>query len=549
MSRFHTIKAGIPAACLVIGTAAMLWSQASAPKPAPARPAAAKQAAPVVGKSLRYCNPLPIMASSRDGSPQGVGLGDVTILREGDRYYLFATGGGAWISSDLVDWKYQAVEVRGAARGVPVAPHVAKYKGIFYMSGNDSPLYKASDILGPYEVAGPWTNEKGEPLKGASVNGHPWNSSFDVDIFIDDDNKPYLYYPGRSTEGIYVVPLKPDNLSQFAAAPKHLFGFNPAHRWERWGEANEYSHEAWIEGPWVFKRNGIYYLEYSGSGTQWLTYAHGYYTARSPLGPFTYAPNNPLTRKTTGIVTGPGHGCIIKAPDGNWWQFYTIVLASPPGGRRLGMDPIAFDANGNMSVRVSETPQWGPGVVANPARNGDSGSIPLTINKLRNLNQRGAFSSQRPGHEASYALDNSNGGWWEPADGDKQPTLTIDMGSTTEWAEEQLFTIDSSRIEFVARGGFGGGGRAGRAGAAAPQPPTGSPAFRYKIEASRDGQNYTTVLDKTGNNVTRYTEFDEIPPTECRYVRLIIADWPHIANSPLGIMEFTVFGQAVEQKK
>jgi xylan 1,4-beta-xylosidase len=533
LSLIRTSVARILVAFPVIGTAALLCSQVSAPKPA----------APVIGKSARYCNPLPIEASSRDGSPQGTNLGDVTVVREANRYYLFGTGGGAWVSSNLVDWKYQAVEVRGAR--VPVAPHVVKYKGAFYMSGNSAPLYKASDILGPYELAGPWKNEKGEPWTGVS-NGTPWNGAFDVDIFIDHDNKPYLYAPGRSTDGIYVAPLNPEDLTRFTAAPKRLFGFDPSHVWERWGEANEYSHEAWIEGPWMFKRNGVYYLQYSGSGTQWLSYATGVYTARSPLGPFTYAPGNPVLRKTTGVVTGPGHGCVVQGPDGNWWQFYTIVLSNPPGGRRLGMDPIGFDAGGNMFVRARETPQWAPGVVANPAKNGDSGSIPLTINKLRNMHQQGRFSSQRPGHDAAYAVDNSNGTWWEPAEDDAQPSLTIDLGSTTEFAAEQLFTVDSSRIEFVAgRGGFGAPGGRG----AAAQKPTGSTAFRYKIEASRDGQTFTTILDKTGNGVTKYTDFDELPPTPCRYVRLTVTDWPHIVNSPLGIMEFTVFGTALETPK
>ena len=495
--------------------------------------------APVMGKSIRYCNPLPIEASSRDGSPQGINLGDVTVVREADKYYLFGTGGGAWVSSNLVDWKYQAVEVRGGR--VPVAPHVFKYEGAFYLSGNSAPLYRASDILGPYDLVGPWKDEKGQPWKG-EVNGQAWNGAFDVDMFVDDDGKPYLYYPGRSVEGIYVVPLTPSDLTRFAAAPKHLFGFQPSHVWERWGEANEYLTEAWIEGPWMFKRNGVYYLEYSGSGTQWLSYATGVYTARSPMGPFTYAPGNPLLRKTTGIVTGPGHGCAVQGPDGNWWQFYTIVMSNPPGGRRLGMDPIGFDAKGNMFVHATETPRWGPGVVADPARNGDSGSIPLTINKLRNLRQRGGFSSERSGREAAYALDNSNGTWWEPAENDAQPSLTVDLGSTTEFASEQRFTVDSSRIEFMTgRRGFG----------APPQTAsvTGSPAFRYKIETSRDGQNFATILDKTGNNVTKYTEFDELPPTECRYVRLTITDWPHVSSFPLGIIEFTVFGKAAEAPK
>lgn len=312
----------------------------------------------------------------------------------------------------------------------------------------------------------------------------------------------------------------------------------------------------------MIKHNDTYYLEYSASGTQWLSYATGVYTSKSPLGPFTYAPNNPVLRKTTGVVTGPAHGSVVKGPEGNWWQFYTIVLANPPGGRRIGMDPVGFDKDGNLFVKgPSETPQWAPGVVSDPEHNSDSGSIPLTINKLRAMNQRGSFSSQRTGHDAAYAVDNSNGTWWEPAEDDNQPTLTIDLGPATEFDREQQFTIDSCRIEFTTGGGgFGrgfsgrgsggrgfGGGFTGRRGTATQQPANTTIAHQYKIEASTDGRNYTIVLDKTSNNVTKYIEFGEIPPTVCRYVRFTITDWPNRGSSTLGIMEFTVFGKPVEQ--
>jgi hypothetical protein len=508
----------------VIAASGSLWAQSNGP---------------VVGKSRRYCNPLPIEASSQDGSPMGVNLGDVTIVREGGSYYMFNTGGGAWVSTDLMDWKYKPVT---GAR-VPVAPHVVKYNGMFYMSGNDVQLYKSSNILGPYELAGNWTDEKGQPWHGTAngiANGRAWNGAFDVFIFVDDDNKPYLYYPGRSGDGIYVAPLDPKDLSHFAAAPTHLFGFDKSHKWERWGEANEYSNIAWIEGPWVIKHNGTYYLEYSASGTQWTSYATGYYTSKSPLGPFKYAPNNPLMRKTSGVVTGAGHGSIIKAPDGNWWQFYTIVLPNYPGGRRLGMDPVGFDKNGNMFINVTETPQWAPGVVADPARHSDSGSLPLTFGKMRAMNQKSSVSSERPGHEAPYAADASNATWWEPAADDKQPTLTVDLGSVTEFDLPQLFTVDSARIEFVTGSGF----RRPGAQQTAPSQPQTSAAHQYKIEASEDGQTYTTILDRTQNKVSRYTEFEELPLTKCRYVRLTLTDWPHAV--PLGVLEFTVFGKPIE---
>jgi xylan 1,4-beta-xylosidase len=524
--RFRLVTAG---ATVVFAGCCSLWSQPA-------------HQAPVIGKSLRYCNPLPLETSSKDGSPQGVSLGDVTVVRDGASYYLFGTGGGAWISSDLVNWKYQAVEVKGSR--IPVAPHVFKFNGAFYLSGNNAPLYKSASITGPYELFGPWTDEKGQPWK-VTFNGTTEDAAFDVDVFVDDDNKPYLYFPGRSTAGIYVAPLDPNHLNHLTVAPKHLFGFDSKYVWERWGEKNEYTGIAWIEGPWMFKRNGTYYIEFSASGTQWLSYASGIYSSKSPLGPFAYSPRNPLLRKTTGTVTGPGHGSVVQGPDGNWWVFYTIVMSNPPGGRRIGMDPIAFDGNGNpYTTGPSETPQWAPGAVSDPVHNGDSGSVAVSINKLRAMHGQSSFSSERPGHEAAYATDDSNGTVWQPAESDVQPTLTLDLVAPTEFETGQYFEIDSSRIECAI--GSNVPRMAPGAGLATPQPgPTGSAAFRYKIETSMDGKQFTTVVDKTSNATTRYTEFDEIPPTRCRFIRLTITDWPHRVGSPLGVTEFTVFGKAL----
>jgi phage terminase large subunit-like protein len=500
-------------------------------------PAARERAAPALGTSIRYCNPLSIPASSQDGAPRGVSLGDVTVVREGGKYYMFNTGGGGWVSDDLVNWRYQGVEMRQGR--VPVAPHVAKYNGQFYMSGNNAPLYRAPAILGPYDVVGDWTDVSGKPFAGVS-NGRAWTGAFDVDIFVDDDNKPYLYFPGRSTDGIFVVPLDPRNLHRFTAAPVRLFAFDPSHVWERYGDMNEYPDVSWIEGPWMIKHNGRYYLQYSASGTQWLTYASGMYVGKSPMGPFTYSPLNPVLRKITGIVTGTAHGSIVEGPDGNWWQFYTIVQANPPGGRRIGMDPVGFDDQGNLFVRgPSETPQWGPGVVADPARHGDSGSVPLTINKMRAMNARSAFSSQRPGREAAYAVDNSTGTWWEPAEDDRRPSITIDLGPATEFDPVQRFTVDSSRILFAAGRGVG------QPAPAPAAPADGVVAHRYTIEASDDGKSFTMLLDKTQNTVTKYVEFDELPPSACRFVRLTLTGWPRNAATPLGIIEFTVFGKAI----
>jgi hypothetical protein len=479
---------------------------------------------PEIGKAARYCNPLPMVIG-----PGGNASGDVTVIKEGNKYYMFCTGGGAWISEDMLNWTFQRVE------HVPVAPDVVKYNGNFYMCGNDGPLYKADNPLGPYESLGEWKNTP-------DVAGG-WNGAFDMEIFIDDDNTPYLYYSGRGVSGIFVVKLDPEDLTKFSGPVKHLFGFDNSHIWERYGEMNEYTDVAWIEGPWMQKYNGTYYLEYSASGTQWKTYAEGYYTSKSPMGPFTYAPNNPLLRKTDGPVTGPAHGSIVEGPDGQLWQFYTIVLSNPPGGRRIGMDRIIFDRNGNMSVKVTDTPQWAPGVITDPQK-GNSGSLPVTINKLNAMNSLSKASSQQPGRDAAYAADNLSGTWWEPLPTDTLPTLTIELSPATEFDIVQLFTIDGVRLMF--NGGRRFPGRPPSTPAPAPAPETGGKpvidSYQYRLEVSMDGQTYNTVLDQTQNAVQRNTIFEEIPPIQCRFVRLKMTNWPR--TTPLGIIEFTVFGKA-----
>ena len=180
------------------------------------------------------------------------------------------------------------------------------------------------------------------------------------------------------------------------------------------------------------------------------------------------------------------------------------------------------------------------GVVADPYRQGNSGSRPLTIGKMRAMNQRGGSSSERPGHEAAYAVDNSNLTWWEPAEDDTLPTLTVDMGSITEFDVPQFFTVDAVRIEFWTGGRFG----FGRSGNEREVEPGATIAHRYTIAVSDDGQHFNTILDRTKNDVTRYTEFEELPPTHARFVRLTITDFPRVV--PLGVLEFTVFGTSVE---
>ena len=474
-----------------------------------------------IWKAPRYCNPLPM-----EIGPGANAGGDVSVLKDNGKYYMFCTGGGAWVSEDMVNWKVNSVPFDGSGR-IPVAPDISKFNGKYYLCGNGSPLYEADNLLGPYKSLGPW---KDIPDVAGGWNG----SAFDVHIFVDVDNTPYLYWSGRGVSGIYAVKLDPNDLTRFVGQVKHLITFNGDHEWERYGDVNEYPDVAWIEGPWMTRHNGTYYLQYSASGTQWRSYANGYYTSKSPFGPFTYAPNNPLTRNTVGMVTGTAHGCIVEGPDGHLWQFYTTVLSNPPGGRRIGMDRVVFDSQGNMSVKITDTPQWGPNVVSDPTK-GNSGSVPVSVNKMRAMNTLSKVSSEQPGREAAYATDNYSGTWWEPDPSDSSPTLTIDLSPATAWDVVQLYHVDGVRLMFSSRRGS-----VARAapGTPAPAPPTY--VYKYKIEVSMDGETWTTALDQSNNSISRNTIYEDIPPVKCRFARLVMTDWPK--ESAMGIIEFTLFG-------
>lgn len=471
---------------------------------------------PTVGKDARYCNPLPM-----EIGPGGNAGGDVTVMFDNGKYYMVCSGGGTWVSEDLVNWEHHIVDK------VPGAPDLAKFNGKYYMCGNDSDLFVADDPLGPYTSLGYWKNTP-------SVEDG-WNDAFDTQIFVDDDNTPYLFYAGRGVSGLFAVKLDPNDLTRFDGPCVNLVAFNNEHIWERYGEKNEYPDVAWIEGPWIYKYNGRYYLQYSASGTQWKSYAEGYYYSDNVLGPYTYASNNPLLQNFSGTVTGTGHGSMIVGPDGNLWQFYTTVLSNPPGGRRIGMDRVVVDEKGELSVKVTDTPQWAPGVVKDP-RNGDSGSLPLTINKINAMNAISAFSSEKEGKYASYAVDDYTGTWWEPEDDDKEPYLLIDLQSATRFDVSTIFKIDGLRLLF-------GANRKRQPGAINRWRRSYDPQiYKYKLEASMDGENFTTVLDCTNNTESRNTIYNEVTPTDCRYIKLTMIDWPR--TMPFGIIEFTVFGKA-----
>ena len=465
--------------------------------------------------TMRYVNPLTIEDAGR--------IADPVVIQIRDRYYLYATGGLAWSSDNLVNWDFHRVVMPEGAN--ITAPGAFEYQGYVYLNGNYSGLYRSRDPLGPFEYYGDFTDENGQKLDVDLCTGCRNGGVFDPTVFVDDDQRIYLYYAGRSVNGVYGVELDQDNPTKLVGEVKHFFSFEPSHIWERYGNHNEYSGVSWIEGPWMTKRDGTYYLQYAAPGTDYTTYAVGVYTSENPLGPFTYYEGSPILVHQRGMINGVGHHSVVEAPDGSVWAFYTLLYRNwnRTFERRIGMDPVGFDDEGNMFIKgPTETPQWAPGVQATPWQANDSGSIPLSEDKSYEV------SSEAPGRDAPYAFDNNARTWWSPAEDDPQPSLTLDLGSATEIDPDQRFVVDSARIMFSLPRGLN------REDAA--------PRIRqYTIEVSPDNETFTTVVDKTDNLTDNAVEFDDIEPIECRYVRLTLTAWPE--SAPPGVVEFTVFGR------
>jgi hypothetical protein len=158
------------------------------------------------------------------------------------------------------------------------------------------------------------------------------------------------------------------------------------------------------------------------------------------------------------------------------------------------------------------------------------------------MNALSKFSSEQPGHEAAYAVDNSSGTWWEPTPADSVPALTIELSPATRFDVVQLFNIDAVRLMF--NGGRRGFGRPPVASVSTTPVGQSSDMYQYKIDVSMDGKTFIMALDQTKNTISRNTIFEEIPVVKCRFVRLTITNWPR--TTPLGVLEFTVFGKPAE---
>jgi arabinan endo-1,5-alpha-L-arabinosidase len=265
---------------------------------------------------------------------------DPAILRARDGYYyVYATQterDGKWInlqvarSRDLVAWQYlgDALPAKPgwASRTQDFwAPHVAEHGGRYFLYYSAKPDDALTDekkglclaVATADRPQGPFT-DMGRPLLcGASfVNIDPMT-------YDDPATGKRLFYWGSGFEPIRVRELAPDRMS-FAPGSQAI-DLVPANK--------QAPYEALVEGAWVVRRDGWYYLFYSGDNCcgKGARYAVLVARSRSATGPFEKK-GAPIL-EARGNWHAPGHNSVIEDARGDSWIVYHAVDTNRPRTR------------------------------------------------------------------------------------------------------------------------------------------------------------------------------------------------------------------------
>jgi beta-xylosidase len=109
----------------------------------------------------------------------------------------------------------------------------------------------------------------------------------------------------------------------------------------------EITPENYVEGPFVFKRNGKYYFMWSEGGWTGPNYSVAYAIADSPLGPFKRI--GKILQQDPAIATGAGHHSVIR--NSKTGQYYIIYHRRPltekdGNSRETCIELMNFDEQG-----------------------------------------------------------------------------------------------------------------------------------------------------------------------------------------------------------
>lgn len=449
-----------------------------------------------------FCNPLDISYRFCLDEPSRREAADPTVVWFRDRYYLFASkSGGYWHSRDLADWTFIGTTRIPVEDYAPTAIAIEDTLYFLASSNEQSSIYKSVDPLGDvWEIAVP------------ALEVPVWDPAF----FLDDDGKLFLYWGCSNERPIYGIELDYRNNFAFIGHPKALVSAHPEkYGWEVPGDHNTLvNQKPWIEGPWVNKIKGTYYLQYAGPGTEYKSYADGVYVSEHPLGPFELQAHNPFAYKPEGFATGAGHGSTFADRYGNFWHIGTMTISQKHiFERRLGLFPAFLDHEGIFYANT----KWGdfPTLLPSGKMKHPADFFPGWM--LLSYKKKMEVSSESEGFPANHATDENIRTWWAAKTGNAGEFALLDLGEECDvYAVQINFAEHDTHIYGRKEGLY----------------------HRYVLEASEDKIHWVMLSDKSLNdtdNSHSYIQLDQA--MACRYIRITNVEVPdgHFALSGLRV--------------
>ncbi len=261
----------------------------------------------------------------------------------------------AFSSPDLVNWtKHEKVldtiSVKWAKRAMWAPSIIEKDKKYFLFFGaNDIQNDNEEGGIGVAVASkpeGPYKDHLGKPLIDKFYNGA---QPIDQFAFKDKDGQYYLFYGG----------WRHCNISKLN---DDFTGFIP---FENGTVFKEITPENYVEGPFMFIRNGKYYFMWSEGGWTGPDYSVAYAISDSPMGPFKRI--GKILQQDAKIATGAGHHSVIKDPkkDTYYIVYHRRPLNETDGNSRVTcIDEMKFDKNGFIKPIIITN----KGVKANPLK-------------------------------------------------------------------------------------------------------------------------------------------------------------------------------------
>lgn len=469
-----------------------------------------------------YCNPVnidygytPIEQFTKWGKHRATA--DPVIVNYKGDYYLFATNQtGYWVSPDMLHWQFIS---RSFLRP--------------WNHTTDDLCAPAVGILGDTMVVfGSTYSENFTIWMSTDPKGNhwkPWVDSFaiggwDPAFFTDTDGRFYMYNGSSNTYPLYGIELDRGSLAPKGTRKETYLLQDERYGWQRFGENMDNTFlDPFIEGSWMTKHHGKYYLQYGAPGTEFSGYADGVVVGTTPLGPFT-PQSDPLSFKPGGFARGSGHGATFQDNAHHYWHVSTIAIGVKNNfERRIGIWPAGFDSADIMwcNTAFGDYPHYLPGSAVRVKDYTDYQHDYFTGWMLLNYQRPVKVSSSLGGYLPNLAVDEDIKTYWSARSANPGEYLQTDLGMIDTVHAVQVNYADQD-VTFLGKQLHS--------------------KTQYKLWYSLDGDRWKLLVDKSRNTKDEPQAFVELKePVLARYIKLENIAVP---SGKFAISGLRVFGHA-----